>query len=393
MKLPTLRGKKPRPESLEAHAFFQGAHGVDLKPGLEQVQANFDQEAAKYSHEAVAREKKHETVLERVRAVLPDAEAEADQVNARIGDRKPQVVLPVFVVSCALFMAAGEITILAPAMDVLNITNPFVQVFAATAIMLISCVAYHLAWDSFTSDRFPRILRNIERLIAIGVTIGLISWGIFRGNQVAFAANLNHNPLGQFLSGHPVLASSFYVFVTLITPLVVANAAQFGFHNLRDWWEWKTANAKVDRLKETRVTAQKQLETEREQHQQALKQLASECAQWKASYRIHHERGVKHKALQEPMVLVYLKTAATALIAGALLFWLPLPVTICVALAAGLAAFLHFRRKREHPNAEQYLKTQRVQFAPTIRNVTPPKEPPLIEAEVTPRRRKKGLLQ
>jgi hypothetical protein len=393
MKLPTLSGKKPRPESLEAHAFFQGAHGVDLKPGLERVQANFDQEAAKYSHDAVAREKKHETVLERVRAVLPDAEAKADQVNERIGIGKPQAILPALAVASAFFMAAAESAMLAPALDVLHITNPFVQVFAATAIVLVSCWAFHFAWESFTSDQSPRIWRNISRIVAILVAVALTLWGIFRGSQVAFAANLDHNPLGQFLSGHPVLASAFYIFVTLATPIVVAAAMQYGVHHLRDWWEWKTANAKVERLRETRVTAQKQLETEREQHQQVLKQLAYECAQWKASYRIHHERGARHKAVKQPLAIVFLKAALAAILAGLLLFWAPLPCMVGAVLAAGIAAYLYFQRKREHPGAEDYLKSHKVVFAPNAHESIPSGQAPLVlEASVTTRKKRKGLL-
>ena len=81
------------------------------------------------------------------------------------------------------------------------------------------------------------------------------------------------------------------------------------------------------------------------------------------------------------------------MLAGGLLFWAPPMLIACAVPVAGIAAFLHFRQKREHPNPEQYYKVQNIQFAPSIRNVTHSQEPPLIEANVTPIKRKKGLLK
>lgn len=384
--------RKRRVESLEAHAYYQGAHMVDPKEGIAQVQATFDQEAAKASHDAVARAKKHEALLDRVRALLPDAQTRAAQVNARIGDRSPQYLLPLIAVTGAAFIAVAEVVLLAPSFDVLGIADPLLQYFTATGFMIACALAFHLAWESITSDRFPKALRIVYRIVALGITLALIFWGIFRGRQVAFASDLNHNPLGGFLAGHPFLASVFYVFVTLMTPLVLASATHYAFHHLRDWWEWKTANAKLNSLNKNRVAAQKALDTEREQQKQVLKKLAYECAQWKATYRLNHERGAKHLAVQEPVGLVYLKSALAALVAGMLLCWAPAVVPIFGSLAAGIAAFLYFRRKREHPNPEEYYKIQRVQFAPVVRNITQPQEPPVIEASTTPSRRKKGLL-
>jgi hypothetical protein len=393
MKSTSLSRKTIRPQSLEAVAYFEGSHGVELKPGLERCQATFDEQSAKVSHEAVAREKKHEQLLDRVRVLIPGAESKASEVKERIGNQTPQFLLPLIALSAACLMATAEVILLAPALVVLAITDPALQIFAATGLMFAFGLAYHFAWESFTSDRFPRVWRIITRVLAVFVTIALIFWGILRGKQVAFAASLNHNPLGQFLAGHPFLAMAFYVFVTLITPLILATAMHYSFHHLRDWWELQTANSKLDRLQRSRVIAQKALDTEREQHQQTLKQIAHECTQWKTTYRINHERGAEHQALREPIALVYLKTVGAAVLAGGLLFWAPAMLIACGASVAGIAAFLHFRQKREHPNPEQYYKVQNIQFAPTVRNVTPSQEPPLIEANALPIKRKKGLLK
>jgi hypothetical protein len=65
---------------------------------------------------------------------------------------------------------------------------------------------------------------------------------------VAFAASLNQNPLGDFLSGHPILSSIFFVFITLATPVIAATATHYGSHRIQNWWEWKTAKLKLRRF-------------------------------------------------------------------------------------------------------------------------------------------------
>lgn len=389
MKLPKIN-RKARQQSLEATAYFEGAHGTELKPGVDRIQATFDQKVAQVSHQAVAREKRHEETLDRVNALLPAAEARAACINTRVGDEKPQALVPLLALAAALFMAAAEVVLLAPALDVLSITSPPAQYLAAVGVMCVSCLAFHFAWESFTSDRFPLIWKAITRMIGLGVAGFLVVWGILRGEQVAFASDLNDNPLGRFLAGHPILAAGFYVFVTLAVPLVVATATHFGFHHLREWREWKGANSELQNLKQTRVNAAKQLEAEREQHKQALKQLGQECAEWKATYQIHHDRGRKHLAIQDPIALVYLKTAGAAILTGIIFCWAPVGLIAGSATVAGIAAFLHFRRKREHPTPEQYYAVQNVQFAPSTRTLPTPPEKPLLEAKSEPSRPKKG---
>jgi len=71
-----------------------------------------------------------------------------------------------------------------------------------------------------------------KRLTALAAGgIGIVSltvWGLLRGYQLRFAAVLARNLLGQFLASHPVLASLFYIFITLTTPIISATALPFG---------------------------------------------------------------------------------------------------------------------------------------------------------------------
>ena len=63
---------------------------------------------------------------------------------------------------------------------------------------------------------------------SVGV-LSLTVWGLLRGYQLRFAAVLAGNPLGQFLAAHPFLASVFYIFITLATPMIGATALLFGW--------------------------------------------------------------------------------------------------------------------------------------------------------------------
>jgi hypothetical protein len=87
------------------------------------------------------------------------------------------------------------------------------------------------------------------------------------------------------------------------------------------------------------------------------------------------------------MAMVYLKSAAAAVVTGGVLFLASPPLAAAAGLVAGITGFVHFRHKREHPDPDKYHREKQIQFAPRIRNVTPLEEPPMIEAKVEPRDR------
>ena len=206
-------------------------------------------------------------------------------------------------------------------------------------------------------------------MVAVLVTAALACWGILRGMQVAFAAKVMQNPLGDFLSEHPVVSAVFYIFITLAAPLMIAAATHYSFHHLRDWWEWKTGNSQMNRLIRLRVSAQKGLESEKERLVHGLKEIAHECTEWKATYRLNHERGGKHGAIQEPYWIVPLKATLAMLATLGVLavlgawFWLPLPVLGIIDWAVWIAAFLYFRRQWHSPSPEEFFELEHVSFA------------------------------
>lgn len=354
---------------VEAEAFYQGAHGVEIKSGLDEIQAKFDKQGAQLTQQSIERQKKFETVLDHVKELWTPVEKLCVAVRERIGDRIPPFLLPMIVATGAIFIAIAEVILLAPALDLLNVTEYPKQVFSAIGIVLIAGLSYHFAWESLSSEKFTRLWRWIIRLVAVLVTAALTCWGILRGLQVAFAAKVMQNPLGDFLSEHPVVSAVFYIFITLAAPVMIAAATHYSFHHLRDWWEWKTANSRMNRLIRLRVSAQKGLESEKERLVHGLKEITHECAEWKAAYRLNHERGGKHGAIQEPYWMVPLKatlamltTVAALAIVGAW-FWLTLPVLGIIGWAVWIAAFLYFRRQWHSPSPEEFFELEHVSFA------------------------------
>ena len=348
---------------LEAEAFFQGAHGVAIEPGLTDVQSKFDQQASRLHQESVPRQKKFEAALEQVRSGMQAAENQWLAVKERLGEHTPPFALPLIVAIAAVLVIFAEVTMLAPAMDVIDITEPQAQVLAALGITLIGGLAFHFAWESLASDKFTRAWRLCIRVLAGFVAIALGYWGVLRERQVAFAANLNDNALGKFLASHPIPSTIFFIFITLGAPLMIAAATHYSFHHLRDFWQWRKANARLKRLMRQRVDAQKGLEGEKQALDHHLNELTHECSQWKACYQTHHERGARRQALQEPYWTVPLKATFAALIVTALLFWTPLLVLVPGAAAAWIAAYLYFRRQWQSPTPDEYFELENVQFS------------------------------
>ena len=158
---------------VEAEAFYQGAHAVEIKAGLEEIQARFDKHGAQLNQQSISLQKKFETVLDHVKELWTPAEKLCLAVRERIGDRIPPFLLPVLVALGAVFIAIAEVILLAPALDVLNVTEYPLQVFSAIGVVLIGGLSYHFAWESLSSDKFTRLWRWIIRLVAILVTAAL----------------------------------------------------------------------------------------------------------------------------------------------------------------------------------------------------------------------------
>jgi len=363
--LPILMSRLNENRRVECDGFYDGAHDAPLKVGLEEIDGKFDEKKANLQKDAVTNQKRLEAEVKHLDEVGPAIERKIKAVEEKNNEQLMPIVLPVCVVLLAVLAIISEALLLAPAMDILNVTNEIAQIFTAFGLAAIAGLTFHFVWESFTSEAFPKIWKVTVRIVAAMLGLGLVVWGILRGYQVAFAASLNQNPLGDFLSGHPILSSIFFVFITLATPVIAATATHYGAHRIQSWWEWKTAKIKFEALSRRRAAAVKELEAQGAAVQLGLKALDEERKQWKSIYSLHHERGNKHGAKQEAYWIVIAKATFAALFAllasGWFIFFMS-PFFVLFPVVVWWAAFLFYRRQWRTPSRVEFFDLEHVQF-------------------------------
>jgi Skp family chaperone for outer membrane proteins len=363
--IPTLTSRLDETRRVECDGFYDGAHGTPLETGIEEIDGKFEEKKANLQKDAVTNQKRLEAEIQHLDEIGPAVERKIKSVEEKNGDEALTVVFPVVVVILALVALISESLLLAPAMDILNVTNEVAQLLTAFGLAAVAGLTFHFVWESFTSDAFPKIWKVTIRTVAAMLAFGLIIWGVLRGYQVAFSASLNQNPLGDFLSGHPILSSIFFVFITLATPVIAATATHYGAHRIQRWREWKTAKAEFKQLSKRRSAATKELEAQEKSLQLGLKALAEEGRQWKSAYSVHHQRGQLHGAKQEAYWIVIAKATFAALVAllaaGWFIFFIS-PFFFLFPVVAWWAAFLHFRRQWRAPSRVEFFDLEHVQF-------------------------------
>lgn len=363
--IPTLISRLNETRRVECDGFYDGAHGTPVKTGLDEIEGKFEEKKANLQKDAVINQKHLEAEIKYLDEVGPAIERKIKAVEEKNGEQMLTVVLPVCVIFLAVLAIVSEGLLLAPAMDILNITDPLAQLFTAFGLAGVAGLTFHFIWESFTSEAFPRIWKLTVRAVAVMLAFGLMVWGVLRGYQVAFAASLNQNPLGDFLSGHPILSSIFFMFITLATPVIAATATHYGAHRIQAWWEWKTAKVKFDALSKRRAVAVKELEAQEKSLQLGLKALDEERKQWESVYGLHHERGARHGAKQEPYWLVIAKATFAALFAllaaGWFIFFIS-PFFVLFPIVVWWAAFLYYRRQWRTPSRIEFFDLEHVQF-------------------------------
>ncbi len=363
--IPTLMSRLNEARRVECDGFYDGAHGTPLATGLEEIQGKFDEKKANLQKDAVTNQKHLEAEIQHLDEVGPAVERKIKTVEEKNGDQTLTIVLPVCVVLLAVLAIISEALLLAPAMDILNVTNEIAQLFTAFGIAAVAGLTFHFVWESFTSEAFPKIWKVTVRSVAAMLAFGLVVWGVLRGYQVAFAASLNQNPLGDFLSGHPILSSIFFVFITLATPVIAATATHYGAHRIQAWWEWKTSKTKFEALSKRRAAATKELQAQEKALELGLKALDEERKQWKSVYSLHHERGGKHGAKQEPYWIVIAKATFAALFAllaaGWFIFFIS-PFFVLFPVVVWWAAFLYYRRQWRTPSRVEFFDLEHVRF-------------------------------
>jgi hypothetical protein len=307
-----------------------------------------------------------EAKLNQVREERPESEAVWDRVREELGDTPPPYFQAILMACCALFALLLDTLFLAPTMDILNIASPALQFIAAFGFAALCTAYFELAALLYIGGKesFPK------RVTAIGVgalgVVCLSAWGLLRGYQLRFAAGLAGNPLGQFLAEHPMLASIFYIFITLATPAIGATALILGWNEISRARTWRNVREKFEQLRADEIQHAHDVQTEQEHLDKFDERKQHQCREWRAIFDQFYKRGQINGARKETFSSVVGKSAIGGLCASPLAFLLPfalIPELIAISSIVGAGLFGYFNYRRHHPTHERYLKQENTQFA------------------------------
>lgn len=364
--IPILTSTRHQEEHpVECDGFFEGSNGTKIETGLQKLDARFDKQRTELQKNTVTRQKQLEAELQHLDSIKPDVDRQWATITRDSGDQIPSVAMPVIVAAIAFLAVVAEARMLAPALDLLNVTDSVSQLLSALGISFITALAFHFAWETFTREDFPRLWKLAIRIMAGALSVGMVFWGVLRGLQVGFSADLAQSPLGEFLRGHPVLSSVFYVLITLAVPVIAATASHYSHTALEKWWRWHKVSGQVKDISKRRAYAAKLLESEKEALAHGLKQLEHQAKEAKAIYARSHERGVRNGTRQEQFWTVLLKSTLAAIVAligfGWFIFVIS-PFFALIPVAVWMGAFFHYRRQWRSPNPSEFYDLERVKF-------------------------------
>ena len=358
-----LHQGKLKPRQLEALAFYLGAHLIDPTPVQDEIEARFAQETSEEKQVPLRKLHALEAKLQQVRKEKPEAESLWARIRKELGDTPPPYFQAIVMGCCAFFALTLDTLFLAPTMDILNIADPVFQFLAAAGLAALCTIYFELTGLLYigAEGSWPK------RLTAIGAgAIGVMSltvWGLLRGYQLRFAAALAGNPLGQFLTEHPALASVFYIFITLATPIIGATALLYGWQEVSRARTWRRVREKFEALRTAEIKLARDVQTEQEYLDQFDKRKQAQCLEWRAIFAQFYERGQRNGAVRETRWSVLRKSLLGGLCAAPLAFVLPLAWLPALVAIPGLALFVYFNRRRHHPSHERYLAQENTHFA------------------------------
>ena len=307
--------------AVEQQGFFDGAHNITPKKYLAEIEALFQRKIHDAEQRSVATRKALEAALERLIARAPILEETWQSVRRTINPNELQVVMPVVIMAFGASALVTDIVMLAPSLDLLDITDPNLQLVGAAGLAALGSVLLHLAWETIEGSVASKLWTTVWRILGGLSCVALVLWGILRGYQVAFSAAISENQLATFLAGHPVLASIFYVFITLGAPLAAGGTFTYGARHLRDWYRYRTAKQAAEENAGEITATKKQIEAEENQLVHELGKIEHERAEWQHAYLRQHERGMKNGARQTPFWMVQAKASLSAMLTLLAAWW------------------------------------------------------------------------
>ncbi len=351
---------------LESRAFYLGAHNIDPEPVMQEIEAKMVQDSSEEREKLLRALRELEAKKEQVRRERPEAEATWTRVKKDLGDTPPPFFHAILMVAFALSALAIDTLFLSPSMDILNVAHPALQMFAAAGVAML-CTA----WFEFTGVLYLRAEKNIaQRVIAVAAAgIGaccLIAWGLLRGYQLRFAAGLAGNPLSDFLGEHPVLASTFYIFVTLGTPIIGAMALLNAWKEASQAILWRKVRKRFEELRTAEVEVTRKVQSAAEELDHFDERQEAVCREWKAVFGQFYARGRQNGARKETLASVVRKSALGGAASGLLAFLVPfafVPALLALPVVVGVGLFTYFNHRRHHPDHDRYLAQENTRFA------------------------------
>ena len=354
-----------KPRSIEATAFYLGAHGIDPAPVKDEIEAKFMQDTLQEKEEPLQKLHTLEAKREQVRKERPEAEAVWQKVRKELGDTPPAYFHALFMAFCGMFALAVDALVLAPSMDMIGVADPVFQYFVAVGFAVLFTAWFELAGLSHLEAK-DDVRKGAAVFAGSVAALALIVWGLMRGHELRFAAVIAGNPLGDFLGAHPMLAALFFTLITLATPMVGAFAYLSAWRDLSDARTWRRVRERFDTLRNAELELPRQIQAEIERLEQFDRRKEAECRAWKESFNHYYDRGRKNGARREPLWSVIWKSALGALggvILAVLVPHLGLLAESLLPLVPGLGLFLFFNHRRLHPGEERYLSRENTRFA------------------------------
>lgn len=350
---------------LDALAFYLGAHGIDPEPTKQEIEAKFVQDTLEEKEEPLRKLHSLEAKFQHVKKERPEAEDLWENTREKLGDTPPPYFHAASLAVFGAFALLIDVLVLAPSMDMIGVADTIFQYIAAAGFAALFTAWFELCCLSYL--RAKHVVHKSAAVAAGGVAIlTLFVWGLLRGHQLQFAAGIEGNPLGDFLGAHPILASLFFILVTLSTPIVGAYSFLWAWRDYADAHTWRRVRERFESLRKAEVELPREIEAEAEQLEHFERRKEAEAREWKEIFNHYYDRGRKNGARREPLWAVIWKSALGAVAGAVLAAFVPSAwflAQILLPAIPGIGLFLYFNHCRIHPTPEQYLARENTQFA------------------------------
>jgi hypothetical protein len=271
------------------------------------------------------------------------------------------LVLPTALAFGGTFALLAEAVMVAPSLDPYGVVNPLDQYIFALGIAFTASIFIHHAYETMHDEEANTVRRWVAYLFGAGTVIALTYFGIVRGRQIAFAAELSQNPVGAFLGRYLTITSIVFVCLTLGFPIAAAVAITNGLERIRNWKQFNSARRAFDFVVKELPSTKRQLEAEKEKLVHQLKSLDEKRKRWRHDYFVYHEKGVISGTRQTAIWMVWLKALAVATTVFCLA-WGCSHNWRYLAVPAFLISWVCFYHDRVHPTPAQQFSHQNIKF-------------------------------